>query len=268
LRKSGHLPTSRDQIAFDKEAQEVTLYVEIENQTRRLGASRLKALESWVHVMLMIVKTGSLEGTKKTSFVIQALQTILPKFEKFSIESLDEALMLASLAKHLLFSLNFDVQSFQKGEISELASDRLFHLFRVCLRAVYSPIASASLKETLYGICYRYLTGMSDILKTSSILRKHSTYTIKAAGERFMDVICDDAYAGDQTCRISALLLLGALVRLATQENSKYIVDALVRLNFIGLMVDSIKNVLLELHECKRDGKILRYAIARHANLL
>jgi nuclear pore complex protein Nup205 len=262
LRKSGHLSTSKDQIAFDKEAQEVIVYVEIENHTKRLGASRLDALESWVRVMLMVVNTGGLGGTKKTSFVIQALQTILPKFEKYSIESLDEALMLANLAKNLLFSLNFDVQSFQKGEISELASDRLFQLFRVCLRAAYSPIASAALKETLYGICYRYLTGMSDILKSSSMLRKHSAYTIKAAGERFMDVICDDAYAGDQTCRISALLLLGALITLATQENSKYIVDALVRLNFIGLVVDSIRTMLVELRECKHECKNLCHVIS------
>src|SRR5438045_8687101 len=117
-----------------------------------------------MHGILLFFKTHVLEGPKRTSFVIQALQTILPKFERCSLESLEEAALLADLAKHLLFCLGFDTQSFQNGEISELASDRLFQLFRVCLRAVYAPIANAQLKETLYAICYRYLTGMSDLL--------------------------------------------------------------------------------------------------------
>jgi nuclear pore complex protein Nup205 len=86
-------------------------------------------------------------------------------------------------------------------------------------------------------------------------MRKHSTYTIRAAGERLMDVICDDAYAGEQTCRISALLFLGELIILARQEDSKYIIEALVRLNFIGLVVDSIQNILAELRDSRPEGK-------------
>jgi nuclear pore complex protein Nup205 len=255
LRNIGQLPTSTEESVFDREAQTLLISVGMENQSRRLDASRLKALESWVQVMIMIIGTKGLEGSKKTSFILQALQVILPKFEKYSLEALDEARMLANLAKTLLFSIDFTSQSFQEGDNGDLISDRLFQLFRVCLRAIYSPIANSALKETLYSICYRYLTGMSDVLKSSDMLRKHSTYTIKAAGERLMDVVCDDAYAGEQTCRISAVLFLSALVTMATQENSKYIVEALLRLNFIGLLVDSIKNILVELREHEGDGE-------------
>jgi nuclear pore complex protein Nup205 len=256
VRKSGYLTTPKEKLACDQEADEILRFIEIENQNGRLAAARLAALESWTHVMLMIIRTGVLEGSRRTSFVVQTVQTILPKFEKCSVEKLEEAKPLADLAKHLLFSLSFDAQSFQKGEISETASDRLFQLFRVCLRAVYSPIADSQLKETLYGICYRYLTGMSDAFETSSVLRKHSTSTIRSAGERFMDVICDDAYVGDRTCRISALLLLGSLVTLGIHENSNYVLEAFVRLNITGLMVDSIKNIVSELQVCEKDGKL------------
>lgn len=255
LRNAGHLPTSKEELAFENESQALAVSIEIENQSRRLAASRLKALEAWVQVMLMIIETGGLVGVKKISFVLQSLQVVLPKFETYCIQSLDEALMLASLAKFLLFKISFSSESFQKGDMGDLASDRLFQLFRVSLQAISSPIANAPLKEILYGICYRYLTGMSDVAKDSAIMRKHSTYTIRAGGERLMDIICDDAYAGDQTCRISALLFLGELVILARQEASKYIIDAIVRLNFIGLVVDSIQNILAELRDSKPEGK-------------
>ncbi len=263
LRNIGHLPTSKEAIAFEKEAQALLVSVETENQSRRLAASRLQALEAWVQVMLMIIETGSRAGEEKVSFVLQSLQVILPKFETYCIGSLDEALMLASLAKLLLFNINFNSQSFQKGDLGDLASDRLFQLFRACLKAIPSPIGNPPLKEMLYGICYRYLTGMSDIGKESAVMRKHSTFTIKAAGERLIDVICEDAYAGEQTCRISALLLLGELAFLARQEDSKYIIEALIRLNFIDLVVDSIKNILGELRESKPEGNyfapVLKY---------
>jgi nuclear pore complex protein Nup205 len=254
LRNIGHLPTSKEVIAFKKEAQALVASIETENQSRRLAASRLQALEAWVQVMLMIIETGGLAGEKKVSFVLQSLQVILPKFETYCTESLNEALMLANLAKFLLFNISFSSQSFQNGDLGDLASDRLFQLFGVCLKAIPSPIANPTLKEMLYSICYRYITGMSDITKESAIIRKHSTLTIKAAGERLIDVICDDAYAGEQTCRISALLLLGELSLLARQEDSKYIIDALTRLNFIDLVVDSIKNILAELRESKPEG--------------
>jgi len=255
LRNIGRLPTSKEVVEFEKEAQALMISIETENQSRRLAAFRLQALEAWVQVMLMIVESGGLAGEMKVSFVLQSLQVILPKFETYCIESLDEALMLANLAKFLLFNLSFSSQSFQKGDLQDVASDRLFQLFRACLKAIPSPIANWLLKERLYGICYRYLTGMSDVAKESAIIRKHNTFTIKASGERLMDVICDDAYAGEQTCRISALLFLGELVFLARQEDSKYIVDALTRLNFIDLTVDSIKNMLTELRETTSDGK-------------
>lgn len=71
-----------------------------------------------------------------------------------------------------------------------------------------------------------------------------------------MDVICDDAYVGDRTCRISALLLLGSLVTLGIHENSNYVLEAFVRLNITGLMVDSIKNIVSELQVCEKDGKL------------
>jgi nuclear pore complex protein Nup205 len=254
FRKLGLLQTPQEEISFETEAQTLLVSLEVENQRHRIQASLLSGLDGWVQAMVMMIETGGLDGTKKTSFVLQALQVILPKLERYSFERLDESLSLSKLAKLLIFSLDFNLESFQKGDIGDLASDRLFQLFQVCLRVIHSPIANSDLKETLYAICYRYLSGMSDVAKDSAHLKKHSTYTIKSMGERLMDVICDDAFAGDQTCRISALLLLGAFVTLAREEGSQYIIDALVRLNFTSLIVDSLKDILGEIHGIDQEG--------------
>jgi nuclear pore complex protein Nup205 len=140
------------------------------------------------------------------------------------------------------------------GKSWDVANDRLFQLFRVCLRGIHSPVATTQLRETFYNICYRYLTGMAEISSTNPVLRRHSTQTVKAAGERLIDVICDDAYTGEETCRISALLL-DALVSLAKQEESRYIIDSLVRINFIGILVDAIKNIPIELRATIAQGR-------------
>jgi nuclear pore complex protein Nup205 len=255
LLRTMKLQTTQDESAFLSEANALIASMRLQNQVTQLYASRLQALEAWVQVMLMIIESGDLERSRKTSFVLHALQIILPKFEKYNTENLDEALKLAKLAKCLLFSIEFTVKSFQQGDMGDFTSDRLFQLFRVCLRAIYSPIANSPLKEILYSICYQYLTGMSEVLKGPAVTRRHSTHTVQATGERLLDVICDDAYAGEQTCRISALLLLGTFVTLAKEEGSNYFINALIRLNLVGLIVDSIKHILEELRESKQEGR-------------
>jgi len=45
----------------------------------------------------------------------------------------------------------------------------------------------------------------------------------------------DDAYSGEPMCRISALLLLSTLVKMAQKEKDTYAIEALGRLNFIAI---------------------------------
>jgi nuclear pore complex protein Nup205 len=108
-----------------------------------------------------------------------------------------------------------------------------------------------------YDISYRYLAGMSDVTGISGVHRRHNIQTIKAAGERFIEVVCDDAHAGEPTCRITALLVLGALVKLGRQENSKYMIESLARLNFVGILVDSIQHISNDLQETSVEGILI-----------
>lgn len=139
--------------------------------------------------------------------------------------------------------------------MGDLVSDRLFNLFQLSLRAIISIGANPILKEYFYSISYRYLTGMSDVTGIAGVHRRPTMKTIKAAGDRFIDVACNDAYAGEPMCRISALLLLSTLVKMAQKENDNYSIEALSRLNFIAILVDSIANMPSDLRQTAREGE-------------
>ena len=254
LEKGKRLENPQDAALVVAQSEELVNFCVVDNQVKYFWAARLRLLRAWVQLVQLMIETGDFEGPDKTSLILRTLRTILSSLEN-RLENIEESMELARLAKSLIFSLEFDSDSFKQGDMGDLVSDRLFHLFQVSLRAINSLGANPPLKEVFYTISYRYLTGMSDVSGLSGIYRRHSTQTIKAAGERFIDIVCDDAHAGEPMCRISALLLLGALVKMAEKDNSRYIIESLGRLNFIGILVDSIRNIPRDLRETAREGR-------------
>ncbi|TGO21554.1 hypothetical protein BPAE_0213g00080 [Botrytis paeoniae] len=277
------LENPQDVVAFNNEAQMMFNYYFIDNKLKELRAARHKALQSWVQLLLVMVETMSYDEPTKIVFVLQTLQIILPRLEN-CLENAADALELAKLTKALLFSLNLDSNTFKEGDLGQNLSDKLFHVFELSLRAINAVGANGSLKEFFYSISYRYLTGTSEteipaISETDSLngdtyragrsnqapapafipgLRKpHSTQTVKLAGDRLIDIICDDALVGEQNCRIAALLLLGALVKMTKQENSNYIIESLNRLNFISILVNSIGDLATILQETSREDSTI-----------
>lgn len=283
LQNAGQLTTPDAEAQFFAERELLLFYLTKINHLEAIRVARSAALQAWVQLMSMITESGDL-GDNRTAFVLQALQLILPKLEKYSAENLPEAIDLARIAKALLFSLDFGSQTLgmegklstdapsseslrrgnnaqssavhraaERGQPTELANERLFSLFRVSIRAVHTPSASATFKKIFYSICYRYLAG---IVRNTSIRaisqRKQCMKLVRLAGDRLTEIVCDDAYAGEQECRISALLLLGALVTLSREgdpEESKHVIESLARFNFIGILVDGLQNMPNELRD-------------------
>jgi nuclear pore complex protein Nup205 len=259
LANAKKLEDPQDVAAVDQQAQELLGFFAVDNRVKSIHAAWLKVLQAWVQLMLLMISSGDFEKTAKTSIMLRTLQTIMPRLEG-DLENDSEVMELAKLAKAVIFGLDFDSESFKQGDMGDLVSDRLFHLFHVSLRAINSLGAKTSLKELFYNISYRYLTGMSDVVGTLGIRRRHSIQTIKSAGERFIDVVCDDAHASEPTCRIAALLILGALVNLGKQENSKYIIESLTRLNFITILVGSIQNIPNDLRETPAERTLIPFS--------
>ncbi|SLM38825.1 Nucleoporin Nup186/Nup192/Nup205 [Lasallia pustulata] len=248
LRKAGQLQDPADQHRLLTEAQEIQLYYIGDNNRHSLLFARSEALKAWVELMTLTMETCELDQGSKTALILQALQIILPKLDRVSPDDADEAIEIARLIQALMNQLDFTSSSLDKGRAGDVANDRLFQVFRTSLRAIHAATGNATFRETLYSICYRYLTGVAEA-SGGPTLRRHNTLTLKAAGERLIDIICDDGYNGEGTCRVSALLLLDAVLAMAEKENSKYVIEALVRTNFIVVLVGNIQSIPPELGE-------------------
>ncbi|KAK3333227.1 nucleoporin Nup186/Nup192/Nup205 [Cercophora scortea] len=276
----GLLIPQQELMAIEREEAILREYVVYSNRQRQFSAYRLKLLRSWTNLLLVMFEANDYKGTPKMSFLLQALQAILPSLEALSTLSPDEAYELARIAKVLLFKLDFSDSTTASTDkdsltIGNLISDKLFQLFQVCLNSINKWAASADLRTLYYSICYRYLTGVVD--RNTSVQsqglatsRFKTLKTIQASGERLLNVICDDAYGSDTSCQTAAMILLGALVRVGRADDDAHVVDTLNRLNFIGILVDSLKTVLHDVLAIIREGNAAaeQYVNAKLALLL
>ncbi|KAL0473293.1 nucleoporin Nup186/Nup192/Nup205 [Neurospora intermedia] len=260
------LITQDELAAWDREQSLLLEYVIYRNRQKQFSAHRLKVLRAWTNILLVMFEANDFKGTPKIAFLLQALQAILPSLEAFSTLSPAEAFELARVAKVLLFKLDLsdNTDGATDKDVGNLISDKLFQLFQVCLTSIASWVGSADLRALYYSICYRYLTSVVDKttdhtgITTSNALataRSRAIRAIQAYGDRLLNVICDDAYGSDSTCQTAAMILLGALVHLdhtttasglqhTNDLDGSFVVTTLNRLNFIGVLVDSLKTIL------------------------
>ncbi|ORY15343.1 nucleoporin Nup186/Nup192/Nup205 [Clohesyomyces aquaticus] len=242
-------PSKDDQKRLDELAEAhhlITLFTE-HNRRTQLIYHHEDILRSWVQLLVITLESCDLDVGARTSFILQTLQAILPKLEQAYNGDISKALQLASLADSLIQKIEFQSTAFEKTKTGDFANDRLSQLFRTALVGIYSPVSNTELREYCYQICFRYVQGTFDKATKGSPLGRHALSTVKNCGNHLLEVMCDDAYSGQGTCKVSALLLLNALVAVAIRQESKYILDSLVSLNFLGVLVDNTKHIPDEL---------------------
>ncbi|PNP49771.1 hypothetical protein THARTR1_09539 [Trichoderma harzianum] len=243
---------ANDMALIEREEVMIMEYLISSDRQKQIASQCLRVLRSWIKVLLVMVESCDYKGAAQTSFFLQALQAILPSLEMFASDRPEEALELAKLARVLLFKLDLSPLSTEdksNGTIGNLVSDKLYQLFQTCLQAIGKWAGSPQLRSVYYEICYRYLTGMSEDVGPLSASRPKTFKTVQVYGERLINVVCDDAYCGEPACQTSALIFLGALVHMDSQERESYIVEALNKLNFIGILIDSLRNIMKEWHD-------------------
>ncbi|UKZ56596.1 hypothetical protein TrVGV298_010434 [Trichoderma virens] len=243
---------ANDLALIEREEVMIIEYLISSDRQKQIGSQSLRVLRSWIKVLLVMVESCDYKGAAQTSFFLQALQAILPSLEIFASDRPDEALELAKLARVLLFKLDLSPLSVEdniNGTIGNLVSDKLYQLFQTCLQAIGKWAGSPQLRSVYYEICYRYLTGMSEDLGPLTASRPKTFKTVQVYGERLINVVCDDVYCGDPGCQTSALIFLGALVHMDSQERESYIVETLNKLNFISILIDSLRNIMKEWHD-------------------
>jgi len=272
MKLNGHLLTPETEQSVENEIQLVSAFCLASNQRDELVIAQHQALRAWTKLVATLVEFGEWESSTRNTFVLQALQITLPRLEQAFNTDIEAALELTALGKTLLRHAEFRRPSGaevngddeQQDRPSQLANDRLFQLFRASLSGVFCIVANVELRELCYQNAYRYLR---EIVRTpkESPLGRHAIKTIKMLGVRLFETACDDAYAGKGTCKISALLLLDSFVALGNREGSKYVIDAFGRLNFISVVVDSIKSIPYELRNTSANGKLVLGLVA-HAS--
>lgn len=243
---------------LDLEQQEILDYVRYLNGLAQVKSYNLQVLRAWTRLLLVMSDLNDFKGTSHVSFILQTLQAILPGLELYGSEKPEAALELAKLAKILLYKLDFHTMTStdkQSRAIESLVSDKLFQLLHISLGAIAKWVGNPDLRSIYYSICYRYLTALVDLGQGASIGRRKTTRAIQAFGDKLVNVICDDAFCGDAGCQAAALILLSTLVNLGNEQGDNYAVDSLNRLNFIGVLVDSLRDVLREWVEIIRTGK-------------
>ncbi|KAI0887191.1 nucleoporin Nup186/Nup192/Nup205 [Annulohypoxylon maeteangense] len=255
--RPGQLILQEDLELMETEKDMLLQYLRYLNRFTQIRAYSHKVLAAWTRLLMVMTNCNEFKGTNKVSFILQTLQAMLPSLEMYGSDNPSAALELAKLAKVLLFELDFETMTStdkQSRAVENLISDKLFQLLQVCLSAIAKWAGNQELRAVYYSICYRHLTGLVDHGHgVSSSLRK-TTKTIQAFGEKLLNVVCDDAFGGDAACQSAALILLGTLVQLGKQENDNFVVETLNRLNFIGILVDSLRDVLAEWEVVSRTG--------------
>ncbi|KAL9576321.1 MAG: hypothetical protein Q9212_007201, partial [Teloschistes hypoglaucus] len=270
FRKSDYLedPQEQEKALFDAEG--FLAFFRAQKHIRALDAIRLRILQAWSNLLTLAVGHCDLDQGGRASLILQALQTVTPKLERYAGDNAPEAIVLAKLVQALLFQIDFRSSvSSDRARGGGMVDDRLFHVFRTALRAINMADGDVNLREVLYNICFRYLTGIAE--SGNSTPRQYNvTQTIKTSGMKLIDIICDDAYGGSGTCRVSAVLFLDALAATAKAEKSDYMVESLTRTNFIIVLVETIGEMPKELKDAEAHDVplLLSYYSAKLALLL
>ena len=254
LRINGRLQDHNEEQRILAEAQDVLVLFQGRNQSQALLSAKSQVLKAWSNVVKLLVSQCDLDNSNKSTLIIQSLQMVNSKLERYSEENASEALEIAKLVQALLMQLDFNAMAINSTKVEDVGIDKLFQTFRTAVRAIHVPHGSSQFHECLYNICHVYLARTSSVSDPST-RRRHDMLTVKSAGAIFINVLCDDAYGGSSTCRIAALLLLESLVALAKSTSSTYIDDSLVRTNFIVLFVETLGDIPKELRATDGQGQ-------------
>ncbi|KAI4289642.1 MAG: hypothetical protein L6R35_001084 [Caloplaca aegaea] len=248
LRKSGYLNDGQEQERALADAEGHMAFFKMQKNLRGLESVRLQTLKAWSNLLILAIGHTDLEQDGRAALILQALQTVTPKLERYAAEGSAEAVILGKLVQALLFQVDLKSSALNRSKGADMADDRLFGVFRTALQAINVPDGDINLREVLYSICFRYLTGVAGSSSSAS-RQRNITQTVSISGKKTIGIICDDAYGGSGTCRVSAILLLDALAATATAEHSNFMVDALARTNFIVVLVEAIRDIPSELRD-------------------
>jgi nuclear pore complex protein Nup205 len=199
---------------------------------------QVASLHAWVQLIQVIVTDGQMEPIKRSNFVLEVFQSIIPRINKYVENDILCTEELVSLCVALYDIYHQDRKIADDGESSIVDGyERLYPLFKSAIHGILSPLSSLTLRSDLYVLANKYL---SWVLKHEEI-SKEILQSIKVSQERLIAVICNDAISGEGPTRITGLLLLESLFQLSNVNQLNVVLNTLVKNNLLLLLVKSIK---------------------------
>ncbi|KAK2744362.1 hypothetical protein FQN57_004257 [Myotisia sp. PD_48] len=234
-----------DSLAIEKD--KLLLFLRATNEFRLMRFNNSVTLKAWAELVSTISVTCDMEPTRLITFIRQVLQLILPKFESSLQTTPTESIQLARLGETLIDRLGKTSETRNEEAIDE----RLDYLFRVCVTGIPQISDNVALRESIYQICSKHLSRVTNSQVKVNRLRDHAHSAVKTAGPSLIEIICDDAYSGSEACRVSALVLLNLLVVLDQQQHSSLLVKSIIRSNYLGLFLDALRVMPSEFRNVK-----------------
>lgn len=251
LRLDGMIKDSNDDIQADDEISAVLASLKSKNQHSEIQRARLDAVEAWTDLVSTIITEGGLREPDRTIVALQALQIVLPKFEKSLGENMDLAGLFARLTLTLVdaaANAKFDESNQQIGNNRD---ERVLAAFRVCLKAIADTDTTPALRDVCYRTCCLIQSTSASLASRAPIesgraqtawfnsSAKQLLQQVQTSGERIIAVLTEDAFSGRGSTRVSALLFLDALVALfQTARLTPSLLRALTKLNFVPVLLD------------------------------
>ncbi|PGH34975.1 Cullin 4 [[Emmonsia] crescens] len=232
--------TAQDEEQLLAERDNILLFLHATNQSRRIRVNRYSAVRSWAELATTIIITCDMDAGQRAMLILHILQVILPKLESSIVDNVAEAIELGRLAESLVERLGAGPSTETANKGADIIDERLYHLFQTCLRGIPLALENSTLRECLYNICSQYLSRITRHGSEHNRFGNHSQQVVKSSGSSLVEVVCDDAYSGQETCRVSALLLLNLLAVLDRQQSSSLLIDLIARSNYLAMFVDVV----------------------------
>ena len=246
----------QDEEQFVMETEALAMFIRAKNQSEQIRFNRFLALRSWTELITTIITCSDLDSGRKSTFILHSIQLILPKLEAAIAGGLPEALLLARLAETLVGKLDSTATEGNINRSGDVVDEKLHQLFQICIHGIGLSSLDANLRETFYSISALYISRITTPGTAHEGLKRQSQQVVKKGSPLLIETACDDAYGGQETCRVSALLLLNLLATLDSQTDSM-LAESISQSNFLGLFLDTVRALPAELRTAAPSGKYL-----------
>ena len=271
LKRNDQVRQPSDEEQMLVEAASIMSYLRATNRWSLIQTAKRQALHMWVELIIATLEHCLMDHVAKTQFSLHVLQLILPKLDTMILEGAEDAIELARLADALIGALTASSKSEVQGRTGNIATDRLFPLFRTCISGIHHPNMFPGLREIFCVICSRYLThiagktsagqktqrNVADVAESARPNQKaqrNAMDCVRSAGPLLVNVLSDDAEDGIDTGKLSALAMLGHLTSLARVEKSPFIIETLVKANMLEVWIEPIKHIAEDFQQTELNG--------------